>query len=94
MAVYKLLRAGGVLRLLDGACIPDDPRNADQQQYQDWLKAGNAPDPADPAPVDPPDAEKDAMQTILAKADVDITAGEVKTLILKLARRLAARGGL
>lgn len=46
------------------------------------------------AALNPPDAEKDAMTAILAKADEDVTSAEAKTLILKLARRLAARGGL
>ena len=48
---YKLL-AGGVQRLADGACIPEDERNADWRAYQDWLAAGNQPEPADV--VEPP----------------------------------------
>lgn len=44
---YKLLASGGVQRLADGACIPEDERNADWRAYQDWLAAGNTPDPAD-----------------------------------------------
>lgn len=43
---YKLLASGGVLRS-DGACIPEDERNADWRVYQAWVAAGNTPDPAD-----------------------------------------------
>lgn len=46
---YKLLKFG-VRRLLDGACIPSDPRNTDWQEYQKWLAAGNVPEPADSEP--------------------------------------------
>lgn len=50
--MYRLsTRWGGVVRLIDGATIPDDPGNGDWQAYQEWLAAGNAPDPADPLPV-------------------------------------------
>lgn len=37
----------GVKRLSDGVAIPPDPRNADWQEYQLWLAAGNEPDPAE-----------------------------------------------
>lgn len=47
---YKLTNAG-VLRLADNAHIPDDPRNGDWRTYQEWLAAGNTPEPADPDPV-------------------------------------------
>lgn len=45
---YKLLAGGGVCRD-DGACIPEDERNADWRDYQAWLAAGNTPEPA-PSP--------------------------------------------
>jgi len=44
MADYKL-SSGGVRRASDGAFIPDDPRNRDWVAYQEWLTAGNLPDP-------------------------------------------------
>lgn len=46
---YKLLKSG-VRRIADGACIPDAAGNSDWRKYQDWLSAGNTPEPADPEP--------------------------------------------
>ena len=37
-----------VVRLADGHFIPFDPRNADYQEYLEWVAAGNTPDPAPP----------------------------------------------
>jgi hypothetical protein len=45
-----------VLRLTDSAYIPDDPGNRDRVAYQEWLEAGNMPDPPDPPPEPPPPA--------------------------------------
>lgn len=44
MADYKLAE-NGVIRNSDGAFIPNAPGNRDWQAYQDWLNAGNTPDP-------------------------------------------------
>lgn len=44
MAIYKLTLTG-VQRLTDGAFISPDIRNPDWRAYQDWLLAGNVPDP-------------------------------------------------
>lgn len=43
---YKL-KETGVLRLSDGASIPEAPDNRDWQEYQAWLEAGNTPLPMD-----------------------------------------------
>lgn len=43
---YKLTAGTGVIRASDGAVIPADPANTDYRIYQEWLAAGNAPDPA------------------------------------------------
>lgn len=44
---YKLGPNGMVIRLPDYASIPADPANSDYRAYQDWLAAGNEPEPAD-----------------------------------------------
>ena len=46
---YKII-SNGVLRLDDGANIPDDPLNQDWIAYQAWLSQGNTPVAADPLP--------------------------------------------
>lgn len=45
MAEYQLT-ATDVVRRADGASIPNDPLNNDRIAYQEWLAAGNVPDPA------------------------------------------------
>jgi hypothetical protein len=54
MSEYKLYREGpeqslanGVVRLLDGALIPNNAENRDWVAYQKWLAEGNTPQPAD-----------------------------------------------
>ncbi len=44
--MYQLNSQGDVVRLSDGAIIPPDAMNADYQEYQRWLAAGNTPLPA------------------------------------------------
>lgn len=45
MADYRLTLSTTVFREADSAYIPADPSNLDWQQYQEWLAAGNTPDP-------------------------------------------------
>ncbi len=52
---YKFLRdpSGTVVavRHPSGYPVPLDPGNADYQEYQRWVEAGNTAQPADPAPL-------------------------------------------
>lgn len=41
----------GVIRLADGAVIPEDEANSDWRAYQEWLKAGNKPQPVPERPA-------------------------------------------
>ena len=43
-----------IVRESDGASIPNDPRNADYQQYLVWLAVPNTPDAAPTPPTPPP----------------------------------------
>lgn len=46
--MYKLiLNSDSILRISDGAIIPNDSLNSDYKQYADWVALGNSPLPAD-----------------------------------------------
>ncbi len=45
--MYKLIvNSSYVIRISDGAFIPNDSTNRDWLAYQTWLGLGNTPDPA------------------------------------------------
>ena len=45
MADYQLTDTDMVIRTRDRACIPNDPRNRDRQEYDQWIAAGGRHDP-------------------------------------------------
>jgi hypothetical protein len=49
--MYQLTDSAFVIRISDGAHIPDDPSNADRREYVAWLSAGNVPEPLPPQAV-------------------------------------------
>lgn len=81
--MYKLISNSPVIiRLSDGAFIPDDPRNVDFSEYLEWLKAGNTPEPADV--VEPP-APKGELPKV---EDIDsMGLEEVKEVLKALVER-------
>tara|TARA_B110000902_G_scaffold208666_1_gene238154 strand:+ start:318 stop:602 length:285 start_codon:yes stop_codon:yes gene_type:complete len=48
--MYKLTDNTFIIRLADGANIPDDPANTDYANYLEWVEEGNTAEAADVSP--------------------------------------------
>jgi hypothetical protein len=71
--MYKLTKDNtSVIRLSDGAHIPFAPGNRDYSEYQEWLAAGNTPQPVDP----PTNNEILATLTAAIQEHMDVKARE------------------
>ena len=73
--MFQLTTGTSIIRLSDGATIPNDPGNRDFADFTAWLEAGNTPEPAPepPAPVELTPTEKLAAS--------GLTVEELKTLL-------------
>ena len=65
--MYKLTDNTQIIRISDGASIPDDPSNTDYAEYLEWLEEGNTPEAADPIPEPVP--APTLVEQILASPD-------------------------
>jgi len=48
--MYKLTDTPTIIRIADGASIPNDPANTDYANYLEWVEAGNTATAADAIP--------------------------------------------
>ena len=69
MPDYQFTDSTIVIRLADGANIPDDPANSDRQRYLQWLYAGGVPLPPEPQASDPAQLQAMVVQATQARLD-------------------------
>ncbi len=70
--MYQLLPDGGVLRLADGTCIPEDHGNTDYRAYLAWVADGNEPAADAPLP-DPGPTRDERLLDAVDQAKTDVT---------------------
>ena len=59
---YQLTSTHMVIRLADGAFIPDDPLNIDRQAYEQWVAQGGVPQEMDPPHTPSVQSQIDALE--------------------------------
>lgn len=81
----------GVIRVADGAFIPNDPRNSDYQVFLQWNAAQQTPlDVTDQAYTPPADPDRATIFALLDKdANGTISAAEKTAFVYLVCKRLA-----
>src|SRR5690606_190490 len=70
---YRLTDTDDIIRTVDNAVIPNDPRNRDRRAYEEWLAAGGVPEPH-VVPPEPVPAVVSAAQGRLALLNAGLLA--------------------
>lgn len=77
--MYKIVMEGVIGRVADGISFGDpSPGNRHWEEYQEWLAAGNTPEPADPEPepVDPGPSLQERVEAAETIIDLLLMEGE------------------
>jgi len=88
--MYQLTTGTSILRLSDGAYIPQEAGNRDYYEYQEWLAEGNTPlpPPVTVIPVEPTLPEKLASLGLtpgdlvaILELEADVSVEDIKRAI-------------